>query len=261
MRGRSLRFLSGPLLLFSLALSASPAGARVFSYKDSALAAYVRGTGGFSQLTQDAFANESGAGTSVNGSSKYNYGAEVGFAMNLEANTHLRIGAELIRQMPVNGEGSDSSGTSRYTLNSTVFVFNPNIAIEHVYSVKGILRYYLAVGVGYANVTVVNDYKMTAAGTSALGVSDFKETMEANVLSSQASVGLETLFTDNVTFMADFGYRYLPVKGLKYKNEMTNFTGAVHKGDDVLNADGSKRNLNLGGLFGGVSFRFYLNFL
>src|ERR1035437_2562888 len=122
------------LAIGSLLVSVSAAEARVFSYKDSELAAYVRGTGGLSQLAQDNFANESGAGTSVSGSSKYNYGAEVGFALGLGPNTHLRMGAEIIQENPVNGDGLDAAGNKQYALSSSVFIFNPNVAIEHVYS-------------------------------------------------------------------------------------------------------------------------------
>jgi hypothetical protein len=250
-------------LVLALGLFLLPAisQARVFNYKDAEVAAYVRGTGGLSQLDQDSFANADGAGTSVSASSKYNYGAEVGFALGLSPNLHLRIGAEIINENPVNDNGVDSSGTSRYSLNSTVLVFNPNLAFEYVYSTKGNTRFYGVLGAGYANVNVTNTYTMTAAGTTALGVGDFKESMGANVLSGQVGVGLETLFTDNVTFMTDMGYRYMPVRQLNYTSGDTGFLGAVNKGDVVLNSDGSKRTLNLSGLIIGASFRFYLNFL
>lgn len=240
------------------------AEARVFNYKDSEVAAYVRGTGGLSQLAQDSFANSSGPGTTVDGSTKYNYGGEVGFMFGLGTNFHVRIGAEVLQENPVVGDGTNSSGVSYYTLNSSVFVFNPNVAFEYVYSATGNMRFYSVFGIGYANVTVVNDYKMTGPGQTALTVGDFKETMDTNVLSGQVGFGLETLFTDNVTFMADVGYRYLPVKSLKYKADTVNIlspTTGVHKGDQVVNQDGSKRTMNLGGLFAGVAFRFYLNFL
>jgi hypothetical protein len=231
----------------------------VFNYKDAAVAAYVRGTAGFSQLDQDTFANEAGPGITVDGSTKYNYGAELGFAFSLGPMTHLRIGAEVIQENPVNGTGSDSSGIAEYKLSSTVFIFNPNVAIEHVWSSSGVMRYYFVLGAGYANVTAANDYKKTPAST--LDEADFKESLVANTLSGQFALGLETLFTDNVTFMADAGYRYLPVRSLKYAGDVTNFTGTHAKGDDVLNADKSKRTLDLGGIFVGVAFRFYLNFL
>lgn len=237
------------------------AQARVFNYKDATVAAYVRGTGGLSLLDQDAFANEAGAGTALTGASKYNYGAELGFALAIGANTHLKFGAEMIQENPVNGSGADSSGVKRYDITSSVFVFNPNVALEHVWSSSGSIRYYFSLGAGYAMVTASNAYKMTDAGVAALGVGDFKENMSATALSGQASFGLETLFLDNVTLLADAGYRYLPVRQMKYTGDVKNFTGTFAKGDIVTNSDGSKRTLDLGGLFLGVTFRFYLNFM
>ena len=250
-------------LLAALLVLPCLAKARVFSYKDNETGAYVRGTGGLLSLDQDPFGNSSGPGTTISQSTKYDYGGELGFMLGLTPNLHLRLAAEVIQANPVAGDGTDASGATLFTLNSSVFVFNPNVAFEYVYSTHGNMRFYGELGVGYANVTVVNTYKMTSAGTAALGVSDFNETMETNVLSGEAGIGLETLFTDNVTFLADFGYRYLPVHSLKYKADVNNIVspGGVHKGDVVLNQDGSKRQFNLGGVFTGVAFRFYLNFL
>ena len=247
------------LLCLTFPLAAHP---RVFNYKDASTAAYIRATGGYSALSQDPFANSSGAGTTISGTTQYNYGGEVGFMLGLSSNLHLRLGAEFLQENPVVADGLNSAGVSRFSLNSSVFIFNPNVTFEYVYSVHGNIRFFAELGAGYANVTVVNDYKMTPAGTTTFGVSDYKETMDTNTLSGIAGVGLETLFTDNVTLLADFGYRYLPVNNLKYKADVStiNNPSSVHKGDPVLNADGSKRNLNLGGLFGGVALRFYLNF-
>ena len=239
------------------------AQARVFNYKEASTAAYVRATGGYSSLAQDPFANASGTDTTISGTTQYNYSGEVGFMLGLSPNIHLRLGAELMQENPVVSDGQNPAGVSRFSLNSSVFIFNPNVAFEYVYSVHGNIRFFAELGAGYANVTVVNDYKMTPTGTSAFGVSDYKETMETNTLSGIAGIGLETLFTDNVTLLADFGYRYLPVKTMKYKADVNTISSpaGVHKGDPVLNADGSKRTFNLGGLYGGLALRFYLSFL
>ncbi|NJL24115.1 MAG: hypothetical protein HC902_02320 [Calothrix sp. SM1_5_4] len=125
------------------------------------------------------------------------------------------------------------------------------------------MRYYLFAGAGMADVTVENEYKMTAAGTSSLGVSDFKEKLAASAVSGHVGIGLETHFVDNVTFSADFGYRYLPVSTLKYKGDVATIAqpGGASEGDEARNSDGNKRTMNLGGIHAGLTFRFYLNFL
>lgn len=237
--------------------------ARIFNYKEGGLAPYLRGTGGLSSLAQEPFAHSSGAGVTVNDRTNFNFGGELGIVLGLTSNFHIRLGAEVLQEGIVNGDGVDSAGTAQFTLNSSVFVFNPNAVFEYVYRATGSTRFFVELGAGYSNVTVVNDYKMTPAGTTAFGVSDFKETMEANVMSGIFGLGIESLFTDNVTFMIDVGYRYLPVYNLKYKNDANTIlvpTG-VRKGDAVLNDDGSNRKFNLGGPFGAIAFRFYLNFL
>lgn len=248
--------------IYALVLLPCLAQARVFDYKDSGIAPYIRGTGGLSQLNQDAFANSSGNST-VNGSSKYNYGAEIGLMLGLSQDVHFRLGAEIIQESPVNGQGVDSSGSALYTINSTVFIFNPNAALEFVLNKKGNTRFYFQLGAGYANVAVTNAYTMTSAGQTALGVGSFTENLYANTISGNAGFGMETLFTDNVTFLADLDYRYLPVTSLKYKSGVTNIVSpsGVSAGAPVVNGDGSARKLNLSGIYAGVAFRFYLKFL
>lgn len=238
------------------------AGARVFSYKDAGVAAYLRGTAGQSKLNQDQFANADG-GMHVDERSIYQYGGELGAVIAL-GSLQIRIGAEVMQHRPTTqANGSDANGTALYTLDSSVFVFNPNVTFEYSYSGSGNLRYYGALGGGYANVTVVNSYKMLAPGTAKWSVADYDEKAEANVYEIHGEVGLETLFTDNVTFLTGIGYRYLEVPKLRYKGDVNTIQnpGGVKKGDTVLNDDGSTRRLNLGGLFASVGFRFYLNFL
>lgn len=68
------------------------------------------------------------------------------------------------------------------------------------------------------------------------------------------------LFTDNVTFHADIGYRYLEFEGLKYNSTVTNFLGSVSKGQTASNHSGGHRKLSLSGPFVGIGFRFYLSY-
>ncbi len=242
-------------------LSAPFAEARIFDYKDSALAAYMRGTGGLSSVKQDAFGNSSGSGTSVDGSSKLDYGGEVGMMLGFGQNLHMRLGIEMIQHQTVSGTGSSPSGVERFKLESSVFVFNPNVTFEYVYKTISGFRFYTAIGAGLADVTVENRYTMSAS--TDLSVPSYNEKLQGSGVSGHALVGMETLFVDNVTFALDLGYRYMPISSFKYKGDVNNFvapTGAS-KGAEALNADGNKRALDLGGVIVGASFRFYLNFL
>jgi opacity protein-like surface antigen len=254
------------LLLVSAALLGQPAQARVFNYKESSVAPYLRATGGLSSVHQAPFENSSGAGTSINGSTKFDYSGELGVMLALSENAHVRIGAEVIQHRPVSeAAGLNATGGQRFALDSSVSAFNPNLTLEFVVKPgAGSTRYFGLVGVGMADVTVENKYRMTVLGASELGgVSDYTEKLSGKGIEGHLGVGLETVFTDNVTCALDVGYRYLPIKSLKYKSDVNTILipSGAHKGDDVLNADGSKRKVDLGGPIIGISFRFYLNFI
>lgn len=225
---------------------------------------FLGGTLGASQAGQDAFANADG-GSKVDKDTKYAYSGEFGVLLGLNENLRVRMGAEIIQHSPISkAPGSDSSGTELFTLDSSIFVFNPNLVFEYSFKNLGSFRFFGEAGVGYAMVTASNAYAMTAAGTSALGgVSDYKEGMTGTAISSMAGVGMEMLFVDNTTFSLHAGYRHIPVAELKYAGDVKTISqpGGVSKGDTVLNSDGSKRALNLDEAFVGVTLRFFLHFL
>lgn len=252
------------VLIPVLILVPSLASARVFSFKDARLAAFIRGTGGLSSVGQDPFATSSGTDTTIDGETKYQYSGELGLAIGFGDRTNVRFGVEAIQHRPVSqAKGLNPAGQERFELESDVFVFNPNVTLEYVFSSAGNFRLYGMAGVGMADVTVENHYKMTALGTTDYSVGDFDEKMQGSGIESHFGGGFEVLFTDNVTFSADAYYRYLKIQTLKYKgdaNTIVSNTG-VAKGDVVLNQDGNKRALDLGGLVFGFTFKFYLNFL
>lgn len=249
------------LLIYIGSLAASPgAHARVFDYKSSGVAAYFRGTGGLTNLNKDAFDKADGAGTKVSGSSMLAYGGEIGAMLNFGPNFHMRLGLEVMQPAGLSGAtGSSPSGIERFKLDSSVFVFNPNVTFEYIYMNKGGLRFYSAAGVGYADVSVENKY--TKSPTSDLSVASYNEKLGGTSLSGVFLMGMETLFVDNVTFALDAGYRYMPISSLQYKNDVTGFNGSAAKGADALDINGKKRSLDLGGFIVGASFRFYFNFL
>ena len=251
-------------ILIGLILFISQAEARVFSFKDAGLAAYLRGHWGFSSVNKDPFANSSGVDTSVGDQSDFQYGGEFGVAMGLGSAFALRLGAEVTQHGPVSeAVGTGPTDAERFKLESSVFIFTPMVTVEYIYTAGPSTRYYFAVGAGLADVTVDNRYTMTDLGTSDLGVSSFNEKMSAQGTSYHFLTGLETSFVDNTTLSLDIGYRYLPINELKYKGDVNNIVSptGVSKGDTVFNADGSKRTLDLSGAYVGLTFRFYLHFL
>lgn len=222
------------------------------------VAPYVRGSIGYSQLQDAAFADSSGPNTVIDGSVPWNYSGELGLALGITDNVFLRFGAELLSAGNGDITGSSSAGAQWFKLDSKVFVFNPNIGVEYIYSATGNWRFFTALSVGMAQVTLENRYTMTTAGAAAL-VPSYNEKADATAYGGWVSSGMEALFTDNVTFMLDFGYRYLPIKEMKHKGNATTIAqGAVVKGNILKNSDGSARELDLGGFFASLSFRFYI---
>src|SRR4051812_16744114 len=110
------------------------AQARVFDYKDSSLAAFLRATGGLSSIAQTPFKESSGSNTTVDGTTKYQYSGELGFALGLGSDARIRLGAELIQHRPVSdAAGTNPAGTERFKLDSSVSVFNPNLTLEYAF--------------------------------------------------------------------------------------------------------------------------------
>lgn len=248
------------LLLIYIGCLSLGAQARVFDYKNAGAAAYIRGTGGLTNLDKDSFDKASGSGTKVSGSSTMAYGGEVGAMFGFGPNFKMRLGLEIMQPAGLSkATGSSASGVERFKLDSSVFVFNPNVTFEYVYLVHGAWRFYGALGAGYADVTVENKYNMSA--TSDLSTASYSEKLGGHGMSGLFAMGFETMFLDNVAFAADLGYRYMPVSSLAYKADGTGFNGAFAKGDDALDSSGKKRAVDLSGIILGASFRFYFNFL
>lgn len=253
------RALIGSLAIFISIVLSPAASARVFDITQQSFAAYVRGTIGPSLLKQDAFANSDGPGTKLSGKSSFDYTGEFGFLFPLTNQLNVRFGLQLFQSSPVADSGYSPSGVKRFDLKSDVFVYAPVAALEYAYDQLGNTRFLVSAGAGYADVTVDNDYKM--APTSDLSTNDFTEKMHSSVINGFVSLGVETQFTDTATVMLDFGYRYFPVRSLSYKSNVTSFAASsgASQGDTVKNSDGTTRKLDLGGIFAGIAFRFYIH--
>lgn len=249
-------------IYFLLLLVSSLAEARVFSFKEKGVAPFFRGSIGQSKIDDNAYGESSGTATatpSLSGAIDWNFGGEFGLALGFSETFFVRLGLEMLSAKNGDVKGMNGSGTTEwFTLDSSVFVFNPNVSAEFIFGQVGNFRMFTLVGVGMANVTLENRYSMTSAGTTALGKSDFIEKAEVNTHSAQAAVGFEVLFTDIVTFMWDVGYRHLPVSKLKLKGDTNSIAqGNVEKGETLKNTDGTTRSLDLSGVYTSLGFRFY----
>lgn len=246
------------MIAIAVALFCLPAQARVFTMKDLTFAPYIRGTFGDSWLHREPFVQEIGS-ADVGPTSTYEYSGELGFLINLGA-FNFRLGAEILQPGIVSGNGTSPSGNQLFILNSSVFVFDPQAALEVIVKEWKSSRLLVTGGAGYATVSVTNAYTMTASGQTQYGVSSYSESLTGTAMNYFASVGCEFLFTDRLMVMFEGGYRYFLVNTLYHAQDektLAEPNGAT-KGAPALNSDGSDRHFDLSGGFVGISLRFYL---
>lgn len=260
-----MKFAKALILLFLVSVINIPdAEARVFSFKDEWLASYFRVSGSSSLLDQSGFKYSSGEGTQFNNDVGLTFSGEFGFLFNIGEMFNFRVGVEAIQaKTPTETFGTNAGGTQLFELNHKVLILNTVGTIEFNYHRTPTLRLYVAGGGGLSSVTMDNQYIMTATGVSDLGTNSYTEKAEASVVSGHVSTGIEVLFVDAVTAMAEIGYRYLPVAELTHKNDETvigegGSSKNVTKGSIVTNHDGSIRSFDTSGVYLGVSFRFYI---
>jgi hypothetical protein len=235
--------------------------ARVFDMNQLNIAPYVRGTVGPSMIEKEAYVHEIGSGNSITGKSPYNYGGEIGLLLSVQKFVNLRLGAELYQASPVtNANGTSSTGSVLYSLDSSVFVFNPQVSLEFIFKNYKESRFLFNLGVGRATVSLTNVYTMTAAGTTALSLNSFTEKGTDTVSNGYASLGWEAHFADKAMIMFEAGYKYMPVDSLTHAQDektIAQRSGAT-SGSALLNDDKSQRKFDLSGGFVGISFRFYI---
>jgi len=128
----------------------------------------------------------------------------------------------------------------------------------------GTSKFYLHAGASYSNISLENEYTFTAAGLAGFTtpqVADFTEKSSVNKLTYTAGAGYEFLAVDNVTMNLVMGYRFMKAAALTHLNSYNAIDRVVLKGDRLKNNDGLDREANLGGVYVGAGFRFYISVL
>lgn len=242
----------------------APVQARVFSFNDAWVSAYFRGTGGVSKVGDNAYEHTSGSLTAFEDEVDYNFSGEIGFAFQMSEFMAFRIGAEGLQTKGITVTGTNAAGTTDYMdIESKSVVFNPNATLEYSFLNTGTSRLFLFAGAGYSDVKVTNDYALTAAGQALYGApASYKETWSSMVLNYNVGVGYEVFALDNVTFSIDTGWRFFKVSDFEYDSATTVVRGgasqSVAAGASVTDNLGNDIELDLGGVFVGVAFKFYI---
>jgi hypothetical protein len=249
--------VSGKSLFCALIFLGSAAQARVFDINKESLAAYFLASGGSSALATKPIQNEGLPNLTYSDGINYNYTGEFGLVYS-RPGASLRFGIEIIKPTSLTSTVS-STGTNYYSAESSLLGYAPMVTLDVNLHGNPVSRSFVSLGAGYASMTMKNDYKFTAAGSSAMGgLSDHDIETKGTGTLLQASLGYENILTDTTTIAVEFGYRQLKIDNFEYTKGVTTFGGAKNIGDSVKNADGSARALDFSGGFIALGFRFYL---
>lgn len=247
-------------ILLNITLNPQIVYGRVFDFTKEKLATYLKGGIGTTTLGKSLFEKSSGIGTtySANGMS-LTYSGEIGLLLIADIIT-FKLGIEFFRPKTIDGlKGTNPSGTELFSLKSDLLGVIPSVGVEYSYNLSKEFRAFIAGQGGFATIDFGNTYDMTPDGTTATGLNDFSEEGGGTSYTGTFSTGIETVFSDNVTFLFEAGYRYLRAENLKYKKSLANtFIGAITKGDYVVDSDGNRKIFEISGPFVSFCFRFYI---
>ncbi len=248
-----------PIVLHLIVLcSLSVAQARVFKFQDEHIASYLRGTFGLSTIGDSSYKLTSGTDTQYDKSIDFNTSAEIGFLYHFNK-VAFKVGVlYLFPERLSDIKGSNTSGTDLFNLEVDISALVPMLAIEFDMSRTDTFRTFLSLGGGYGFVSAKNIYTMTAAGTSAFGVTDYEEKFDDEAFLYTGALGMEYLLADTVTMNLEAGYRYLVANELEHKANAETIAGPVGQGEKVVNPDGSGRVLDFSGAYVAIGFRFYI---
>lgn len=249
-----------PGVILSLAivsLGAPAAFARKIDLSKETFAAYIRGNIATSNVGKSAYAESSGASTSFSEEPGFGYGGGAGFLFRMGVFI-ISAGVDVLTPARMLGiEGKDAAGTSLLTLKSTVLGIVPNLGVAYTFARGPRSRFFISGNFGYASVTILNDYQMTAAGTAQYSVGNYTEEGKGDALSGFIGGGFEFILADNAALVLEGGYRSLIVTKFTHVRDGTSLRGTMTKGEPLTNLDNTNRSLNLSGYVGTAALRIY----
>ncbi len=247
------------LLLFFLFLT-SNAWAKKLNLKNTYNGAYFKGGGTISNMGADAFKDSSGTSTTFADEIAYNYSAEVGFLFAGESLSFHAAYMFISQEKSENLSGTNAAGAELMTLTSRVFASALKGGFEVYFGGTDFYRFLVGVSAGLANANLENEYTVTAAGQALYSVAAAISEGAAKDMTIHGDVtaGFEVAFVDNTTFLIELGYRYFPLSDWEVDRAYTNFSGSSFViGDTLVNDNGNSREVDLGGIFMNLGFRFF----
>lgn len=235
----------------------SIASARKFDMPNERFATYFGGGYGISNVSDHAFAMSSGSGVQTDQVVGSNYSGELGILFASQG-VQLRIGGEYLLAKALEGVTGRVGSTPYFAMSSKITALIPKASVEIPLWKRLESRISLGGGAGMASVSLEQNYAMTAAGSTALGVGDYIEKGEASAMTWNAYLVGETLFVDTTTVALEMGYRSLKVGSLTSQKATSAITGPQAPGGALANEDGTSRAFDFGGAYVNIYFRFYL---
>jgi hypothetical protein len=244
-------------LLFSLLLFPLMGEARVFDFNRETFAAYFMGTAGTSAMGTSAVKGESGSTIAFSDESKTIYSGEFGFLYSLPQ-VSFRFGFEYLSPASIKDASANNGTSDLYTVNSVTQAYIPKLTVEINVRGAGDARSFVGITAGSANFTLKNDYTLTAAGSALWPGMDTSAEGKGTGTLMALSLGHEGLLSDTTTYAFEFGYRYLKIDNMEYSSNANVFGTSHSSGDAMKTQAGSARDIDLSGIYLGLSFRFYL---
>lgn len=241
---------------FIAALLAFPAGAqaRVFSLNREKFASYLLFNYGTSKIADNTIYKEEATATAYSEDVKTNLGGEFGFIYATEL-ISWRFGFEILKPAAINSTATNAGGTAIYDVKSDITGFLPKLGLEINLKTTPTLRVYAFGYVGQTSVTIQNDHtNVTVAPNTA-----FTTKYKGNCNAKGGGLAFEFSSFDTSTLVLEVGYRDMFIDKLTYSEAVTDFGGARAPGDNATWAgDGKAREIDLGGPYAALGFRFYL---
>lgn len=265
--GPALKPLFFLFLMCLVFFNSQKSAARVFSYKDSWFTTYLRGSAGLSHLGDNAYDDTTGNNTKFDEEVTYNFSGELGLALQFSEEMVLRFGVEGLQAKNRDAKGVVASNPSNYIeVESSVLSFSPIVTAEYNYITLVNTRFYVLAGAGYSTIKVSNENTLSSGAATAYSYVDANPYKEAWVgkptFSYHGGLGMEYFVFDNVTMSLDLGWRILHVEEFEYQDTITVIRGSsstsVTKGATVRDNRGQTVDLDMGGLFVGLMFKFYI---
>lgn len=248
------------LLTGLVSLSVSVSEAKIFNFANVNMASYLKTYGGTSIVHNEAYIQGAGgydAVTTKDGAI-YSFAGEFGFSFGTGGKT-TRIGIEVARPQKLSDyEAKNSSEQILYTITSEVAAYSPSITLEWEMNKSGASKSYFFTGGGYSYISLINNYTMTSAGTTAFGKTNFIEDAKTQAIFGTVGFGYEMLLVDNVTLSMELGYRHLEARRFLMRGTSDAISGSYQEGDVLKNSDGTDRRLILSHPFIGLLFKFYI---